>query len=549
MGRPLPQPFPSHTSPYHPFPPTPDPGPLLRSSPESSLSPALIRILLKSCRPSHRPYQLGQRPGPFSRPSPNPELLFQGSFDPEQSPIVRFPAWQPGSPPKPQACASTGFHPQDSDAWFQSSPARGLTSPRVLGAEPASQGFRPASSGPSRHRPADCPEFQAFATDVQPANKPCPSGPNRSVSPLPPLSLPNASSLPNRPLKVAVLGATGAVGQELLTLLAERQFPVAELVLLASPRSAGQSLTWNGRSLTIQAVSAEAFKGVDLVLASAGGSVSKQWAPVAAAAGALVIDNSSAFRLDPQVPLVVPEVNPQAAFSHQGIIANPNCTTILMTLALAPLAARRPLRRVVVSTYQSASGAGARAMEELRNLSQTVLDGGSPESAVLPYSLAFNLFLHNSPLQDNGYCEEELKMLHETRKIMGLPELRVTATCVRVPVLRAHSEALNIEFHEPFPVEEARALLAQAPGVELIEDFSSNRFPMPTDVTGRDPVAVGRIRQDLSEPNALELWLCGDQIRKGAALNAIQIAELLLDPAAADRAAAPAGEEVAGVGR
>ncbi len=192
------------------------------------------------------------------------------------------------------------------------------------------------------------------------------------------MSLPTASSLPNRPLKVAVLGATGAVGQELLTLLAERQFPVAELVLLASPRSAGQSLTWNGRSWPIQAVSAEAFAGVDLVLASAGGSVSKQWAPVAAAAGALVIDNSSAFRLDPQVPLVVPEVNPQAAFAHQGIIANPNCTTILMTLALAPLAARRPLRRVVVSTYQSASGAGARAMEELRSLSQTVLDGGRP---------------------------------------------------------------------------------------------------------------------------------------------------------------------------
>ncbi|WP_411869049.1 aspartate-semialdehyde dehydrogenase [Vulcanococcus limneticus] len=349
-------------------------------------------------------------------------------------------------------------------------------------------------------------------------------------------------SLPQRPLNVAVLGATGAVGQELLALLAERQFPVAELVLLASPRSAGQTLEWNGRQLTIQPVSAEAFDGIDLVLASAGGSVSKQWAPVAAAAGAVVIDNSSAFRLDPAVPLVVPEVNPEAAFAHQGIIANPNCTTILMTLALAPLAARRPLRRIVVSTYQSASGAGARAMDELRDLSRTVLEGGEPRSEVLPHSLAFNLFLHNSPLQENGYCEEELKMLHETRKIMGLPELRVSATCVRVPVLRAHSEALNIEFTEPFPVAEARALLAAAPGVELIEDFGANRFPMPTDVTGRDPVAVGRIRQDLSEPNALELWLCGDQIRKGAALNAIQIAELLLDPA---RAAGTTADSVA----
>ncbi len=330
------------------------------------------------------------------------------------------------------------------------------------------------------------------------------------------------------PQTVAILGATGAVGQELLALLEERRFPIKELRLLASPRSAGVSQQWRGQSLQVQPVTAEAFVGVDLVLASAGGSVSKQWAPVAVAQGAVVIDNSSAFRLDSEVPLVVPEVNPEAAFGHRGVIANPNCTTILLTLALAPLAARRPLRRVVVSTYQSASGAGARAMEELRQLSRTVLDGGEPVSEVLPHSLAFNLFLHNSPLQANGYCEEELKMLNETRKIMNLPGLRLSATCVRVPVLRAHSEAVNIEFEEPFPVAEARALLAAAPGVELLENFETNRFPMPTDVTGRDPVAVGRIRQDLSDPNALELWLCGDQIRKGAALNAVQIAELLL---------------------
>ena len=330
-----------------------------------------------------------------------------------------------------------------------------------------------------------------------------------------------------------MLGATGAVGQELLTLLDERGFPVAELLPLASPRSAGQPIVWQGESLTVQPVQQGCFAGVDLVLASAGGSVSRAWAPEAVAAGAVVIDNSSAFRMDPGVPLVVPEVNPEAALRHRGIIANPNCTTILLTVALAPLAARRPIRRVVISTYQSASGAGARAMEELRQLSRTVLDGGEPVSTVLPHSLAFNLFLHNSPLEPSGYCEEELKMLNETRKIMELPDLRLTATCVRVPVLRAHSEAVNIEFNEPFPVEEARALLAVAPGVELIEDFGTNRFPMPTDVTGRDPVAVGRIRQDLSEPNALELWLCGDQIRKGAALNAIQIAELLLQEAAA----------------
>ncbi len=349
-----------------------------------------------------------------------------------------------------------------------------------------------------------------------------------------PASTPAKASLPRRPLRVAVLGATGAVGQELLALLDERSFPVAELIPLASPRSAGQTLAWRDGELTIQAVDASVFAGVDLVLASAGGSASKQWAPVAAAAGAVVIDNSSAFRMDPAVPLVVPEVNPEAAFAHQGIIANPNCTTILLTLALAPLQARRPIQRVVVSTYQSASGAGARAMEELRQLSRTVLDGGEPVSEVLPHSLAFNLFLHNSPLQDSGYCEEELKMLNETRKIMGLPDLRLSATCVRVPVLRAHSEAVNIAFSEPFPVAEARELLQKAPGVELLENFETNRFPMPTDVTGRDPVAVGRIRQDLSDPHALELWLCGDQIRKGAALNAVQIAELLLqNPASA----------------
>ena len=330
------------------------------------------------------------------------------------------------------------------------------------------------------------------------------------------------------PPTVAILGATGAVGQELLTLLEERSFPLKQLRLLASPRSAGQTVEFKGQSLTVEPVSAEALAGVDLVLASAGGSVSRQWAPVAVEQGAVVIDNSSAFRMDPAVPLVVPEVNPQAALTHQGIIANPNCTTILLTLALAPLAAMRPLRRVVVSTYQSASGAGARAMEELRQLSRTVLDGGEARSEVLPHSLAFNLFLHNSPLQANGYCEEELKMLNETRKIMDLPQLRLSATCVRVPVLRAHSEAINIEFESPLPVEEARAALLAAPGLELIEDFSSNRFPMPTDVTGRDSVAIGRIRQDLSDPNALELWLCGDQIRKGAALNAVQIAELLL---------------------
>jgi len=335
-------------------------------------------------------------------------------------------------------------------------------------------------------------------------------------------------SLPARPLRIGILGATGAVGQEILNLLAERRFPVRELRLLASPRSAGQRVMWGDEPLTVEAVEAASFQGLDLVLASAGGSVSRQWAPLAVAGGAVVIDNSSAFRLDPEVPLVVPEVNPGAAFTHRGLLANPNCTTILLSLVLAPLEAKRRIRRVVVSTYQSASGAGARAMEELRQLTRTVLEGGTPQSEVLPYSLAFNLFLHNSPLEANGYCEEELKMVRETRKIMGRPDLLLSATCVRVPVLRAHSEAVNIEFEAPLAVEEARALLAEAPGLLIIDDPGANRFPMPTDVTGLDPVAVGRLRQDISHPSALELWLCGDQIRKGAALNAIQIAELLM---------------------
>ena len=337
-----------------------------------------------------------------------------------------------------------------------------------------------------------------------------------------------SSTLPDRPLNVAVLGASGAVGQELLQLLEERSFPVAELSLLASARSAGSTHQWNGQTLKVAEVNQDSFRGIDLVLASAGGSVSRRWREAITGSGALMVDNSSAFRMEEGVPLVVPEVNPDAAFSNSGVIANPNCTTILLTLALAPLAAKRTIRRVVVSTYQSASGAGARAMEELKQLSKVVLDGGTPVSEVLPHPLAFNLFLHDSPLQENSYCEEEMKMVNETRKIMGLKDLPFTATCVRVPVLRAHSEAVNIAFDQPFPVEEARSLLKQAPGVELIEDVASNRFPMPTDVTGRDPVAIGRIRQDISDPNALELWLCGDQIRKGAALNAVQIAELLI---------------------
>ena len=332
-----------------------------------------------------------------------------------------------------------------------------------------------------------------------------------------------------KPVRVAILGATGAVGVELLELLESRRFPVASLKLLASPRSAGSKLPFKGEKVTVEAVNENSFKDVDLVLASAGGSTSKKWKKTIIESGATIIDNSSAFRMDPQVPLIIPEINPEAAANHRGIIANPNCTTILMGIAIYPLHRVQSIQRIVVATYQSASGAGARAMEEVKVQSQAILNGEEPQAEILPYPLAFNLFPHNSPLNDQGYCEEEMKMINETRKIFNAPHLKITATCVRVPVLRAHSETVNLQFATPFPVEKARAILAQSPGVKLIEDWQANYFPMPIDATGKDEVLVGRIRQDLSHPNSLELWLCGDQIRKGAALNAIQIAELLLE--------------------
>ena len=333
-------------------------------------------------------------------------------------------------------------------------------------------------------------------------------------------------------LRVAVLGATGAVGEEILALLDQRSFPLKDLTLLASPRSAGTTLAFKGEDIPVQVVGSDSFNGIDLVLASAGGSVSQEWLPRAVASGAIAIDNSSAYRMDPNVPLVVPEVNPATAQTHQGIIANPNCTTILMALAVWPLHQVQPVQRLVVSTYQSASGAGARAMEEVKQQTRAILAGEEPVAEVFPYPLAFNLFPHNSPLNELGYCQEEMKMVNETRKIFGAADLRISATCVRVPVLRAHSEAVNIEFEVPFSPQAAKALLAKAPGVKLVEDWGRNYFPMPIEASGQDDVLVGRIRQDISNPNALELWLSGDQIRKGAALNAVQIAELLLVPQA-----------------
>lgn len=328
-------------------------------------------------------------------------------------------------------------------------------------------------------------------------------------------------------MRVAILGATGAVGTELLTLLEERNFPLSELKLLSSERSAGTKLTFKGESLTVEAVTEESFANIDLVLASAGGSTSKAYAKAIVDAGAVMVDNSSAFRMDPNVPLIVPEINAQEVKNHQGIIANPNCTTIIMGVGIYPLHLVQPIQRIIVSTYQSASGAGARAMEEVKIQSQAILNQETPKAEILPYPLAFNLFPHNSPMTETFYCEEEMKMVNETRKIFNAPEIKISPTCVRVPVLRAHSEAINLEFASPFAVAQAREILAQAPGVKLIEDWAKNYFPMPIDATGKDEVLVGRIRQDLSNPNALELWLCGDQIRKGAALNAIQIAELL----------------------
>ncbi len=332
----------------------------------------------------------------------------------------------------------------------------------------------------------------------------------------------------SRSYHVAVLGATGAVGTELLQILEQRDFPISQLSLLASPRSAGQSLTFRGEAVPVETVGDRSFAGVDIVLASAGGSISKTWAEIIVASGAVMIDNSSAFRMRPDVPLVVPEVNPQTAAHHSGIIANPNCTTILMNLAVYPLHQVQPVKRIVVATYQSASGAGARAMEEVKAQAQAILDGTPPPTESFPYPLAFNLFPHNTPLNEQGYCEEEMKMINETRKIFAAPDLRISATCVRVPVLRAHSEAINLEFEHSFDSAQARQILSQAPGVKLIDDWQQNYFPMPIDATGQDDVLVGRIRQDLSHPCGLELWLCGDQVRKGAALNAVQIAELLI---------------------
>lgn len=329
---------------------------------------------------------------------------------------------------------------------------------------------------------------------------------------------------------VALVGATGAVGAEFLQLLESRDFPLGELRLLASSRSAGTTIRFKDQDIVVQELTETSFDGIDIAFFSAGGSRSKQYAAAAIAAGAVVVDNSSAFRMDPSVPLVVPEVNPDALVGHNGIIANPNCSTILLVMVLAPLLKLAPIRRVVVSTYQAASGAGAAAMRELETQTADVINGNDPKPDIFPHPIAFNLFSHNTAIDETGYNEEELKMVKETRKILSDDTLAVTATCIRVPIPRAHSESVNIEFSGERPsVAAIHNALAAFPGVVVVDDREANIFPMPRDASGRDEVFVGRIREDISCPNAIDLFLSGDQILKGAALNGYQIAECLIE--------------------
>ena len=328
---------------------------------------------------------------------------------------------------------------------------------------------------------------------------------------------------------VAVAGVTGAVGQEFLSIIEERNFPFRSLRVLASSRSAGKKITFKGKEYAVEQMTTDSFKGIDIALFSAGASRSREFAPAAVKAGAVVVDNSSAYRMDPEVPLVVPEINPQKIKEHKGIIANPNCSTIIGIVPIWPLHKINPVKRMIVSTYQAASGAGMSAMLELENQAREILAGKPPTRNIFPHQIAFNCFSHNSALGPNGYNEEETKMVKETRKIFDCPQIAITATCIRIAVMRAHCESINLEFTRPITPEQVRDVLKAAPGVTVLDDREHNRFPMPIDATGKDDVFVGRIRQDESLPNnrGINLWVSGDQLRKGAALNAIQIAELL----------------------
>jgi len=327
---------------------------------------------------------------------------------------------------------------------------------------------------------------------------------------------------------VAVVGATGAVGSEMIEVLEERVFPVGTLIPLASSRSAGGTITFKGEDVLIQVLTQESFAGVDIALFSAGADISREFAPIAAKAGAVVIDNSAAWRMEPDVPLVVPEVNAQDLVNHKGIIANPNCSTIQMVVALKPLHDRARIRRIVVTTLQSVSGTGKEAMDELMIETQDLLSFKEATPKVYPYQIAFNCLPQIDEFLPSGYTKEEMKMLHETRKIMGDRTIQVTATTVRVPVYVGHSEAVNIETEHKLSANEARAILSEAPGVLVFDDPAHKVYPMPLDVAGKDEVYVGRIREDESIANGLNLWVVADNLRKGAALNAVQIAECLV---------------------
>lgn len=328
--------------------------------------------------------------------------------------------------------------------------------------------------------------------------------------------------------RVAVVGATGAVGAEMIDVLEERKFPVEELIPLASSRSAGGTVSFRGRELTVKLLTRDSFGGVDLALFSAGTDVSREFAPIAAKAGAVVIDNSSAWRMEKHVPLVVPEVNPHDLARHEGIIANPNCSTIQMVVALKPLHDQARIKRIIVTTFQSVSGTGKEAMEELLEESRDLLGFKQPQPKVYPYQIAFNCLPHIDEFLPSGYTKEEIKLVNETRKIMGDNSLQITATTVRVPVYVGHSEAVNIETQRKLSANEARAILSVAPGVMVYDDPGHAIYPMPLDAAGKDEVYVGRIREDESITNGLNLWVVADNLRKGAALNAVQIAELLV---------------------
>lgn len=331
------------------------------------------------------------------------------------------------------------------------------------------------------------------------------------------------------PKHIAIVGATGAVGQELLRVLDKRKFPIKELTLLASARSAGKSMTFKGKQYRVHELKEDSFEGVDIALFSAGGSISKVFAPHAVRSGAVVVDNSSAFRMDPDAPLVIPEINPEDIKKHKGIIANPNCSTIIMLMAVYPIHKMNPVKRIVVSTYQAASGAGAVAMEELRTQARDFLDGKEVKPSVFPYPIAFNVFSHNSSMMENGYNQEEMKMVHETHKILHDDSIRISPTCIRVSTFRAHAESIHLELEKKEDLDNVRKALSGFPGVKLIDDRQSNYFPMPLEASDKDDVFVGRIRHDTASPdlNEIDLFCCGDQILKGAALNAVQIAELL----------------------